>query len=440
MIDHLVLIDGEDVSADVISVKIQDQIETDSDPGKCTIVLANRGQKYTARFTPQETPLEVTFYNFVYDTKDERYTASKHGEPEEYLAFTGHVKDVSANHSEATVVGECDLGHLSDAIGQDYDSTNKYLTPFVRDILEDVLALHKDLKIKLHYNARNIPIKGGKKYNSDTTFQWVLEDLRNDVGAVYYFSESGVLEFRDPTVLTAEYGLDPYVLNPDATESIMGFRNSVTVIGSASQTEWEDCGITSPESNHISYTARDDKAGRDGRANAKAEQLATLASTGDADAIEELGLSQMFTQDQLDKAIETYVQLNGGAGSIETLGVLEAPADRAPYCKTEAECKTRAELLLNFYKLFKNALTKPKVVGIVPPLHSKVSYSVFIPISDQSTSAGTVTGIVVGRNIEYSIDGLFCDLTVSPGALDMDKYIEDEDIEDFTLNFGDGEE
>lgn len=437
MIDHKVLIGGLDVSKEVISIKIQDQIETDSDPGKITIVLANRKQKYTARFTPQKTPIEVVFFNFVYDSKEERYTASRHGEPEEYVAFYGHVKDTSANHSEATVMGECDLGHLSDALPQEYDSTTKYLTPFTRDILEDVLALHKDLKIELHYNAKNIPIKGGKKYNSDNTFQSVLEDIRNDVGAIYYFSERGVLEFRDPTVLTADYGLDPYVLNPDATESLMGFRNRVTVIGSSSQTVWEDCGITTPGSDQISYTAQDDKAGRDERARAKAEKLAALASGGDKDAIDELGLPQMFTREQLDKAVETYVQLNGGEGSIEALGVLEAPTDRAPYCKTLDECKARAELLLNFYKLFKNALTKPKVVGIVPPLHSKVSYSVFVPISNQSVSAGTVTGIVVGRNIEYSIDGLFCDLVVSPGALDMDKYIGDEDIEDFTTTFGD---
>ncbi len=383
MIDHLVTIGGDDVSEEVIKINIQDQIETDSDPGKITVTLANRlSKKYTAKWPPQKTPIKIILYNWVYNNESERAAAGGHAEAN-YLVAYGHVTDIKSNHEEIIVTGECDLGHLADAISQNYDSTTRYMKPKVSEVLKDVLALHKDLTFTFHYFARDLPIKGGKKYNSDETFQDVLEDLRNDVGAVYYFSEDGVLEFRDPAAVKDTLDLDPYVTNPDDTSSLMGYRNKVTVIGSESQTDSED-GITTPGSNSIQATAQDDE-------------------------------------------------------SIAELGVLEAPTDRAPYCKTPDDCQKRAELLLNFYKLFKNALTKPKVAGIVPPLHSMVSYSVFIPISEAESSYGKITGTVIGRSIEYSIDGLETELTVAPGVADMEEYVGDAEIEDFTQTFGEDE-
>lgn len=383
MLDHLVTIGGEDVSDEVIKINVQDQIETDSDPGKITVTLANRlSKKYTAKWPPQTTPIKIIIHNWVYNSESERAAAGGHAEAT-YLVAYGHLTDIKSNHEEIQVTGECDLGHLADAISQNYDSSTRYMNPKVSEVLQDVLALHKDLTFTLHYLARDLVIKGGKKYNSDETFQDVVEDLRNDVGAVYYFSEDGVLEFRDPAAVKDTYDLDPYVTNPDDTSSIMGYRNKVTVIGSESQTESED-GITTPGSNSIQATAQDDE-------------------------------------------------------SIAELGVLEAPTDRAPYCKTIKDCQKRADLLLNFYKLFKNALTKPKVAGIVPPLHSMVTYSVFIPISSDESSSGQITGTVVGRSIEYSIDGLETELSIAPGVADMEEYVGDEEIEEFTATFGEEE-
>jgi hypothetical protein len=383
LIDHLVTVGGVDVSEEVIKINVQDQIETDSDPGKITVTLANRVSKaYTAKWPPQTTPIKIIIYNWVYNSESERAAAGGHAEAT-YLVAYGHVTDIKSNHEEIIVTGECDLGHLADAISQNYDSTTKYMNPKVSEVLKDVLALHKGLTFALHYFARDLQIKGGKKYNSDETFQDVLEDLRNDVGAVYYFSEDGVLEFRDPAAVKDTYDLDPYVTNPDETSSIMGYRNKVSVIGNESKTESED-GITSPGSNSIHATAQDDE-------------------------------------------------------SIAEFGVLEAPTDRAPYCKTIEDCQKRADLLLNFYKLFKNALTKPKVAGIIPPLHSIVSYSVFIPISETEYSSGTITGTVIGRNIEYSIDGLETELSIAPGVADMEEYVGDDEIEDFTKDFGEEE-
>ncbi|VVB63402.1 Uncharacterised protein [uncultured archaeon] len=382
MLDHIVVVGDADVSEETISIKVQDQIETDSDPGKITVVLANRLKKgYTTAWPPQTTPMKVIIKNWVYDNDAERALAGGHGE-ETYLVAYGHVTDISRNHEEITVTGECDLGHLADAIGQNYDSSTKYMNPKVSEVLQDVLELHKDLAFQLHYYAQDLVIKGGKKYNSDETFQDVLEDLRSDVGAVYYFSEDGVLQFRDPTAVGDTYELDPYVTNPDDTSSIMGYRNKVTVIGSQSKSLYAP---TTPGSDSIHATAQDDE-------------------------------------------------------SIDELGVLAAPTDRALHCKTIEDCQKRADLLLNFYKLFKNALTKPKVAGIIPPLHSMVSYSVSIPISETEVSSGIMTGTVVGRSIDYSIDGLETELTVAPGVADMEEYIGDEEIADFIKTFGEDEE
>ncbi len=437
MIDHKVLIGDDDVSNEVVSIKVQDQVDTDADPGKITIVLANRLKKdYSTLWAPQKTPIEVVIYNWCYDTEEERRLAGGHAEAE-YLVAYGHMTACSRNASEITINAECDLGHLSDAIGgengDDYNSSS--LVIWASEVLKEVLAMHKDLQFKLHYQARDIQYRDGKSYNSETTYQEVLEDIRNDVGAVYYFSEEGVLEFRDPAAIKDVYELDPYVINPDDTSSIIGFRNVVNVIGSETLAESE-AGTENPSSNPIQATARDDEAGNNRRARAKANKLATNAKAGLQSAIDDLGLERMFTQEQLDKAIEDYVKANGGPGSVEELGELVAPTDRAIYLKTQEDCQKRADLLLNFYKLFKNALTKPKVAGIIPPLHSRVSYSVFIPISSDEASAGTIAGIVVARSIEYSIDGIECDLTISPGAEDMETYVGDEVIEEFTESFG----
>jgi glutamate mutase epsilon subunit len=69
-----------------------------------------------------------------------------------------------------------------------------------------------------------------------------------------------------------------------------------------------------------------------------------------------------------------------------------------------------------------------------------VSYSVFIPISEDESSYGKITGTVIGRSIEYSIDGLETELTVAPGVADMETYVGDAEITEFTKTFGDEED
>lgn len=392
MIDHEVLIGGSDISDSVVSIQVEDQIDTSSDPGKIKIVLANRASilSTVSSWKPQTTPIEITLKAWVGDTYPKK-------SEESYVVTYGHLVSISRSNpspSEITVLAECDLGHLADALGpqpkaapvygpQQKDSPDFKSGTFkgwTHEILPRVLKLHKSLDITLHYQARTIEYAKEKNYNSETTFQEVLEDLAADVGAVYYFDEEGILQFRDPRAIRSDAPivLDPYVLNPNDTSSIVGRRNRVTVIGDQTLADGE-MGRESPGSEPLMYTAEDQE-------------------------------------------------------SIEEFGVLEAPTDRAIWLGSMEKVKERAELLLNFYKMFEDAKTSPVVAKIVPPLHSLVSYDVFLPIDGTEPTKATVSGIVIARSISYDISGLRTELTVSPGALDMETEAGESEIREFTVD------
>lgn len=403
MIDHEVLIGDSDISDSVVSIKVDDQIDTSSDPGKITIVLANRASimSQVASWKPQTTPIEITIKNWVYGSGSEKdsekdYAKYAKKSEESYLVTYGHLVRISRSNpspSEITVLAECDLGHLADALGpqpkkavvygpQQRDSPDFKSGTFkgwTHEILPRALKLHKSLDITLHYQARTIEYDKEKNWNTETTFQEILEDLAADVGAVYYFDETGILQFRDPKAIRSDAPivLDPYVLNPNDTDSIVGLKNRVTVIGDQTLSDGE-MGSESPGSEPLMYTAED-------------------------------------------------------TDSIAELGVLEAPTDRAIWLGTLEKVKERAELLLNFYKMFENATTSPVVVGIIPPLHSLVSYDVFLPIDGSTPPKVTVEGVVIARSISYDISGLKTELTISPGALDMETETGQSEIREFTV-------
>ncbi|MFA5458800.1 MAG: hypothetical protein WC261_14350, partial [Synergistaceae bacterium] len=76
MIDHTVEIGDGDVSEEVISIQVTDQIETDSDPGKLTVTLANRLKRsYATTWPPQTTSMKITIRNWVYHNESHRAAA-----------------------------------------------------------------------------------------------------------------------------------------------------------------------------------------------------------------------------------------------------------------------------------------------------------------------------------------------------------------------------
>ncbi|MHB8120467.1 MAG: hypothetical protein ACYDHX_17410 [Methanothrix sp.] len=389
IIDHLVIIGGEDVSADVLKISVQDSLDTDSDPGKMTIALANPAQKYTMHWPPQKTVIEITLYNWVYRTEEERRLAGGHSE-KEYLTAIGTMTDLVAEPDEVIITGETNMGHLADALPKDYHITK--ITP--KEILQEILGWHTDKIIELDWDDElsNVPLQS-KTFDSYETYQDVVEDIRDTVNAVAYFSESDKLVLRDPFNPRGSLALDGYVTNPDQVASIMGYRNVVIIIG--------DEGEEEP-------------------LNAAHGSIPIIGTARDWD-------------------------------SIASVGVLPAPVMRFHNIRTQEQADAKALEILRFFLMYKNAETVVEVEGIVPPLQFIVSYPAFIPISDdelakfdkiladrikilqdieneQANAAGRaereikissrIRGIVINRDITYSIDGMHAKLTISPGLLD----------------------
>jgi len=411
VIDHKVLIGGEDVSDDVISIRVKQSNDVDSDPGKIEIVLVNRRQKYTNKWPPQKTSIVATCFNWVYRKNDQKPLSDP--EPAEYLVATGTMTDNSSGPSETIVIGECDLGHLADALPGD---TDRHMTT-PREQLEYILGTHKP-PIEFDWDPalddRNV-WKERETYGSEWTFQDFLEDMCHiQLGAIYYFSEANRLQIKDPYTNVGVYDLDPYVLFPDQTTSIMGFRNSVVVIGDQALNKdlW---GISVQGSEPI---------------------MSRYPHGHDLDSIAEVGW-------------------------------LQAPVYRDSNIKTVDEANKKADQLLSFYKKYENALTTVEVVGIVPPLQSIVEYHPFTPISsiDQSemradlnktleamqaeenrlagmqdriarklSLSSKVRGFVVEKHVTYDINGLKCTLTISPGLVDG-VPVTNDDITGSVLNF-----
>ena len=405
MIDHLVRIGGEDVSDAVVSIKVNQSNDVDSDPGKFTITLANRHQKYTTKWPPQVSEIQIILYNWVYRPGDENPSGRSKAE---YMVATGKMTDNEAGPEQAIVTGECDLGHLADAL--DFESDIYFETP--KDVLSYFLGLHKPEPIKFDWDPalddRNV-FKERENYNSEWTYQSFLADIcTKQLGAIFYFTEEHKLKIKDPYSSVGVYDLDPYVLYPGQTTSMMGYRNAVVVIGDESKDESETAvGV------HGSKPIISDR----------------------------------------DHGFDWE--------SIEKIGWLMAPVFRDPNIKTIEAANAKADELLRFYAKYKNALTEVEVVGIVPPIQSTVEYTPFIPISAKEqgefaealkgilgdlqakeaeiaalqertarnlTISSKVRGIVVEKEVSYSIDGLKCKCVISPGLVDGEPITDVEGV------------
>lgn len=123
------------------------------------------------------------------------------------------------------------------------------------------------------------------------------------------------------------FNRDPYVTNLDRTASITRFFNVVNVVANRAL----------------------DDAGRDGK---------------------EIPGSQLIIGEAQDEE------------SIENAGELVAPLYPGHNPHTQKEVDDKAAELMRFYKMHKNALTKVQVAGMAPFLHSKVSWTPFVPISE----------------------------------------------------------
>lgn len=385
MINHMVIIGQQDVSFDVISVKINQSISVDSDPAKLEVVLANRHQKYTM---PTEMwPLQVTKLRIYLTGLSTLGTSSDNpdivGEDSFQLAAVGHITAVSANAEEATVTGECDVGHLADALHKDYNFKRGSSEMTGEDdgscieILKYILQQHKppiELRMDASEAANMDVIVALKTYDSYTDFYTVIEDIRDEVGAVFWSNEEYIIDFHDPKSYFGTYNLDKYLVNPDATASIMGFCNVVNLCGNPALDE-SDIGTETSDEPPI--------------------------------------VMQVMDRDSYDE-----------------VGALVAPLYIMYNQPNPKEAKKRAVRILKFFKLHENALTKPVVCTILPPIQSKVVYKPFIPIDEDGVGVGQIKGIVIERVINYSAEGLETELTISPGLIpESTDPVEDGDTD-----------
>src|SRR5512137_1610794 len=232
MIDHKVIIGTDEVSQEVIKISTQQSLDTDSDPGKITVILANPFQKYTNKWPPQVTPIKIIVYNWVYYSEAERAIANG-GPQKEYLVATGHLTALKATPDEVTVLAECDLGHLADALPKDHEGLEMPIS--AKECLTKIISWHTDEPITLVWDPELKDKQLDKiTYNSDNTYQDVCEDIAAIVGAIHYFGEDNVLNFKNPTSNNGLVPLDPFVTNPGQTFSLTNFRNIVIIIGNQS--------------------------------------------------------------------------------------------------------------------------------------------------------------------------------------------------------------
>jgi len=387
LITHRVIIGGINVSEDVVSLRVDAALDTESDPSKVEIRLANISRKYDTTFTPQSTEFQIELINErrrqSLDENEEGYTfddlagqdvytnsiSDFYKHLDYYNVCKGYVSDVKCNQDYAVISGVCIIGPLASSVDEDVSTVPQTLNVDTIDLMERV-AGGSPVPFAYHIEA-SLAVWEQYQKASENTIQEMLNDATHYAHAVVYADELGIVQIRDPDALRGSVlNMNGYIINADITSSIMGYRNIVMVVGDESKRPPSVEGHTTPSHINIYYEARDEE-------------------------------------------------------SIAIYGELRAPTIFDPKFKTKEgsanSCKEFAEKMLRYYKTFLNALTKPKVIGMAPLLQQHVVHA--IPIPPDFTSISVSEGVVTRKVIDYSGDGWEADLEVSPGILGM------EDIE-----------
>ena len=387
MITHRVVVGAIDVSEDVVSIRVDAALDTESDPSKVEIRLANIKRMYDMAFTPQTTQFQIELinerrkaptdgdeipYNFDDMAGPDVYTASisdSYKHVDYYDAGRGYVSDVKCNQDYAIISGVCIIGPLASSVNEDVSTVPQAMPVDTVDIMERVAA---NSTTQFSYGIK-ASLAYWEQYQkaSENSIQEMLNDAAHYAHAVVYADELGVVQIRDPKAIRgSKLNMNGYITNADITSSIMGYCNIVMVVGDRSERLPSKEGHTTPSHINIYYEARDEE-------------------------------------------------------SIEKYGELRAPTIFDPKFKIKEgsanSCEEFAEKMLRYYKTFLNALTKPKVIGMAPLLQQHVVHK--IPIPPDFTATSVSEGVVTRKVIDYSGDGWEADLEISPGILGM------EDIE-----------
>jgi hypothetical protein len=153
--------------------------------------------------------------------------------------------------------------------------------------------------------------------------------------------------------------LTPYVSNPCEAKSIMGYVNTLTLIGYLSvDNELEQ---NTPKNDQLSATAINEPSEYSPGA------ILTISAT----------IVNMYNIHNYDDLL------------------------------------TAAEAVMEHYKTKMDAEQEVKIEGLAPALQSLVQYNSFVPI-DSPDEPELIFGMVLERKIDYSIDGFQCTIKIHP--------------------------
>lgn len=245
MIKHYVHVDSagtpqSDVSAWCTEFTTDGSVNTQSEPTKVKIVLANINRMWDDVFTPQKD-------HFMIDAE----SSDDKGIITLWKIAVGLISDVSCDSDFCVVNGTCLIGDLADALPIHWSSNEQNWA--VSDILKAVLALH-DPPVEVDYQAPD-PILEQKQYDASWSFQEVIDDcVQKIAGAVVFVDEVGILHVWDASTTVGVFDLDNRVTEQSAVKSVMNYLNMVTVHGD----EFTDEGVENSSMEQCQGTAKDE--------------------------------------------------------------------------------------------------------------------------------------------------------------------------------------
>jgi len=206
-----------DVSAYCTEITTDGTVNTESEPTKVKIVLANINRMWDDVFVPQKDHFSITVEN----TDDNSTLHIWH-------IANGLISDVECDADYCTINGTCWVGDLADALPIHWSKNKQGVK--IQEILEDVLALHNP-PITVDYQANEVVLEQ-RTFDAATTFQAVIDYCAEQVhGAVHFVDEDGVFHFWDASIEGRTIDLDYHVTEQNDTESVMGYINIVNVHG-----------------------------------------------------------------------------------------------------------------------------------------------------------------------------------------------------------------
>ena len=238
MIDHDITIGGTNVDKHVISVKTEQTIEDDANPGKAIIILANVDGMYSDMFTPQIDPVIIHLKNWIY------------AEEVDWLVFTGKVIDVVSDFDtmETTITAEDDLGHLVDGLPRKYTIDGMQCSAFVTMVMGE-----HDPPIEVNWKATSDPTIT-ENFEESMRFQDILQYIQENTGVLYYFNKDGILCFYNANLMVDLDDVTPWVMNPCIAKSVMGFVNETRLTGNKTE-GFDDMGRATPAHEAINSSA-----------------------------------------------------------------------------------------------------------------------------------------------------------------------------------------